>query len=48
MCVAIIRILVDDVTNFEIELAFLVKPYSYMSKKYRYKNWNVIRTKRAF
>ena len=33
MCVAIIFIPVYDVTNFGINLSFLLKPFSYMTKK---------------
>ena len=33
MCIAIIYFPVDDVINFEISLGFLMKPFSYVTKK---------------
>ena len=33
MCIAITCFLADDVINFEINLGFLIKPFSLMTKK---------------
>ena len=37
MCIIIIYILVYDVRNFEINLSFLIKPFSYKTKRVRTK-----------
>ena len=35
MCIVIICFACDDIINFEINLKFLIKPFSYMTKKVR-------------
>ena len=37
MCIVIVWFPVDDAINFEINLSFLTKPFSYMTKKIRTK-----------
>ena len=37
-----------DVINFEINFIFLNKPFSYITKKVKTKNLNILRTKRCF
>ena len=37
MYIVIICLLVCDIINFEIKLSFLIKPFSYMTKKVRTK-----------
>ena len=47
MCIAIVCSLGCDVTDFEINIVFLIKPFSYVNKKLR-KKLNILRKKRAF
>ena len=46
MCIVFICLQVCDI-NFEINLSFLIKPFSYMSKNSGQK-LNILRTKRVF
>ena len=48
MCILMICFLVYDVTNFGINLSFLIKLFSYMTKKSQDKNLNILSTKKAF
>ena len=47
MCIAIVCQQDRDVMDFENNLIFLIKPFSYMTKKSR-RELNILRTKRAF
>ena len=38
MCIVIINFPVNDIINFENNLSFLIKPFSYMPKNVRTKN----------
>ena len=48
MCIVIIYFPVCGVTNIEINLRFLIKPFSYMAEKVRTKIWICLQRKRLF
>ena len=48
MCIAIVCWPVCDVINFEINLIFLINPFSLIWPKIQDKNLNILRKKRAF
>ena len=48
MCIVIICYPVCGVINFEINISFLIKPFSYMTThKNQHENLNISRTERA-
>ena len=46
MCIAIVCFPGCDIMNFEINLIFLMKPFFYMTEKWR-QNLNILKKKRA-
>ena len=48
MCIVIICFLVYSVINFEINLSFFNKPFSYMTVESQHKNLNNLGTKKNF
>ena len=48
MCIVIICFPVDDIISIEINLSFLIKSLSYMTRKNQGKKLNILISKRAF